>query len=204
MSVTTASARPTRRTSDGDPRGAPASRPAGHGFITLSIVGSRMALIEITVDNPALIRTGEEETERETTGTDGGTAADVGERETDEETDLIETVGTFVTALSALAGVLQRLRSEEEETPVDEEIGGDVDDDLDEIDEIDEIEGTDEIDETEDETLETGLEGEEEPDEGASGSGLGTKVAVLLVIALVVAVLWFRSGDEGDGDEFEV
>jgi hypothetical protein len=176
-----------------------------------------MALIEITVDNPALIRTGEEQAERVTTGTDEETTdADAGEVDTDEETDLINTIGTFVTALSALAGVLRQLRSEEEEgaaveagTESDVEAGGDADDGFEEIDEIDEIGGPDEIDDTEDESLETGLEGEDESEEDAeaeaSGSGLGTKVAILLVVALVVAALWLRGGDEGDEEsEFEV
>lgn len=159
-----------------------------------------MALIEITVDNPSLINTGEGDASRETTDEESGLGLSSGrEREDgDTDTDLIGTVGTFVTALSALAGVLRQLRSEEETGDAEDGLGltdEDTDDSIlgDSDEAVDEIE---EIDETEDEALETGLEGEDADEEETSGSGLGTKVAILLVIVLVVAVLWFRGGDE--------
>lgn len=160
-----------------------------------------MALIEITVDNPSLINTGEGDASRETTDEDSSLGLSSGrEREDgDSDTDLIGTIGTFVTALSALAGVLRQLRSEEEtgdagdglgftDEDADDSILGDSDEAVDEIEEIDE----------------TGLEGEDADEEEASGSGLGTKVAILLVIVLVVAVLWFRGGDEeAEFEEFD-
>lgn len=162
-----------------------------------------MALIEITVDNPSLINTGE----GEATSEDGESSLEFSSGRTedgDADTDLIGTVGTFVTALSALAGVLRQLRSEEtgdaeaegglsltdEDTEDEPIIGG-----------ADETEETDELDETEDEALETGLEGEDTVEEESSGSGFGAKVTVLLVIVLVVAVLLSRGDDEDP--EFE-
>lgn len=166
-----------------------------------------MALIEITVDNPSLINTGEGEATSEDGESSLGLSSGRSENEDDADTDLIGTVGTFVTALSALAGVLRQLRSEEtgdaeaegglsltdEDTEDEPIIGG-----------ADETEETDELGETEDEALETGLEGEDTVEGESSGSGLGTKVAVLLVVVLVVAVLLSRGDDEdAEFEEFD-
>lgn len=163
-----------------------------------------MALIEITVDNPSLINTGEDGTNRETTDDDSSVAFSSDSEGGDADTDLIGTVGTFVTALSALAGVLKQLRSEETAEAEDGDLGL-TDEDADDGSILGSTDETvDEIDETDDEALETGLEGEDADEEEASGSGLGAKVAVLLVIVLVVAVLWFQSGDEeAEFEEFD-
>lgn len=168
-----------------------------------------MALIEITVDHPSLISTGEDE--QRATDEDGGVLPgdEDDQHESGESTstddglgDTLKTVSTILTAVTTIAGVLKRLREnegtveDEAESLFDEEDTADAGEE--EAESFVESVVGDESDEADaDETEELEAEAEdEETDADDSGRGLGVKVAFVLVVVLIALALRARGGDE--------
>lgn len=154
-----------------------------------------MALIEVTVDNPSLISTGGTGSrERSETDEGAGTASETGTDSTDES---METAGTLLTAATTVAGVLEQLRSENEEAAESADEGlFDNGEDASGDEEAAAFEESVVEGDVPDEATDVEDAGADETDE-SSGSGVGLLVAFVLVVALVVAALWMRGGDEG-------
>lgn len=174
-----------------------------------------MALIEITVDHPSLISTAEDE-RRTTDEEEGGLLSRDGEQQDEpaEATDpagtadhglgeTLKTVSTVLTAVTTIAGVLKQLRSEDEDGSAVEVAEGLFEDE--------DVGGQDEVESFEEELVEDdnedGLGDESEAavdEEGESdedSSGLGLKVAFVLVVLLVALALWTRGDDEESVDD---
>lgn len=176
-----------------------------------------MALIDVTIENPSLVNTGGEgsQTTASSSGTDENgdvdpeaefeePASDAAAETDDDLAETLKTISTLLTAATTVAGVLKKLRSEEEGEAgagsavdvaeglfEDEEVGGEE-----EVESFEE-ELVEEDNETEADADEEGEEADdEEPAEDDSGRGPGLKVAFVLVVLLVALALWTRGDDE--------
>lgn len=175
-----------------------------------------MALIEITVDHPSLISTGEDK--QQPTDEEGGVLSGDNEqsRESTESTDdglddTMKNVSTMVTAATTIAGVLKQLR--EDEDTVEEHDDGffdDADEETDTGDEeaqsfVESVVGDDEseadVEDEEGEAIEEDVDEAVAADDGSGG--LGMKVAFVLVIVLIAAALWARGDDESVEDDWD-
>lgn len=172
-----------------------------------------MALIEITVDRPSLISTGEGA--EESTDEDGGVLpGDEDDQHEPAESattddglgDTLKTVSTILTAVTTIAGVLKRLRSE------DADESGSAVDVAEELFEDEESDGEDEVEAFEDELVEqdnedpaseTEVDADSEADAEDSGRGLGLTVAFVLVVILIALAIRSRGGDESDEDALD-
>lgn len=172
-----------------------------------------MALIEITVDNPSLINTGEEPSERTDEGifsreTDSdGETGDTGESGDGELDDKMKAISTLVTAATTVAGVIKQLR-DEEKSDVEEESGlfGGEADEPDTGDEeaesfVESVVGENEEAEIEEAEPEEAEDAEADAETEADSGSVGLKVAFVLVVVLVALALWSREGDEENVDE---
>lgn len=174
-----------------------------------------MALIEITVDHPSLISTGEDE-QRPTDDEGGVLSDDDGQsRESTESTDGVDdtmkNVSTMLTAATTIAGVIKQLREDENEQSVDGNNGlfSDADEETDTGEDeaqsfVDSVIGDEESDAAVEEVEESDEEEVDETAEADEGSsGLGLKVAFVLVIVLIAVTLWARGDDETADDDWD-
>ncbi|MCH7659435.1 MAG: hypothetical protein IH933_02255 [Euryarchaeota archaeon] len=177
-----------------------------------------MALIEITVDHPSLISTGEDE-QRPTDDEGGVLSDDDGQshestESTDGVDDTMKNVSTMLTAATTIAGVIKQLREDENEQSADGNDGlfSDADEETDTGEDeaqsfVDSVIGDEESDAAAEEVEEVEESDEEAVDETAEAdegsSGLGLKVAFVLVIVLIAVTLWARGDDETADDDWD-
>ncbi|MEM4781160.1 MAG: hypothetical protein QXG03_06335 [Halalkalicoccus sp.] len=173
-----------------------------------------MALIDITIENPSLISTGEDAQRPDEDDESGLLSDDQPDERSeggadDDLGDTLKNVSTLLTAATTVAGVLKQLRDDEGSEADGEESGLFADEEADSDDGAEA--GEEEVESFVENVVGDGeSEVEDEPDETEEAeaetddsSGLGLKVALVLVVVLVALALWSRGDDEDPVEDWE-